>query len=220
MERDPALQEFLVTARQAFHLYAPGAEAAQCMVENAFAALEKAGPATPEQLAQSEARFAEPSEAKTALESGQRLPVVDEWLAKASSIELPDPLLRQVIKNFLAIEPRIRWQRRAKLDMNTASANIFDSHANGMIFGPGGIEERQDVWLGLTLLAPHTRYPDHNHPPAEVYLNLSEGEFRQADGDWFAPGLGGSFYNTPFIIHAMRSKETPLFAFWLLYIPA
>ena len=45
---------------------------------------------------------------------------------------------------------------------------------------------------------------------------LSEGEFRQGDGDWFAPGIGGSFYNVPGIRHAMRSGDTPLFALWAL----
>ncbi len=34
---------------------------------------------------------------------------------------------------------------------------------------------------------------------------LSDGAFRQGDGDWFTPGVGGSLYNTPFITHAMRS---------------
>jgi len=194
--RDPALQDFLAVAREAFDKYARGGQEARSMVERAFSALDSVSPAT--------------------TQAGQRLPVVDVWLAQATSIELQDPLLQQMMRNFVAIEPHIRWRQRPKLDMNTASANIVESHANGMIFGPGGIEEREDVWLGLTLLAPHTRYPDHNHPPAEVYLNLSAGEFRQADGDWFAPGVGGSFYNVPSIIHAMRSTDTPLFAFWLL----
>ena len=45
---------------------------------------------------------------------------------------------------------------------------------------------------------------------------LSDGEFRQGDADWFTPGVGGSFYNTPFITHAMRSAHTPLFSFWAL----
>jgi len=200
MEREPALQQFLQTAKQAFTHYVQGGKAASIMVEQAFASLEDCcSPATL---------------------SGQRLPVVDAWLETATSIELQDLLLQQMIKNFVAIEPRIKWQRRPHLDMATASANIVDCHANGMIFGPGGIEESKDVWLGLTLLAPHTRYPDHSHPPAEVYLNMSAGEFRQADGDWFAPGVGGSFYNVPSIIHAMRSTDTPLLAFWLLHAAA
>jgi len=197
MGRDLALQDFCGLAQAAFYKYVRGGEAARQMVQSAFTALEWETAAT--------------------TEPGQRLPVVDKWLTTAVAIQPQDVLLQQMISHFVMIEPRIRWRRREKLDMNTASANIVESHANGMIFGPGGIEERSDVWLGLTLLAPHTRYPDHNHPPAEVYLNLSEAEFRNGESDWFAPGIGGSFYNVPLIIHAMRSAETPLFAFWLLY---
>ena len=47
---------------------------------------------------------------------------------------------------------------------------------------------------------------------------LSDGEFRQGDADWFTPGIGGSFYNTPLITHAMRSGAPPLFAFWALWV--
>jgi hypothetical protein len=85
-----------------------------------------------------------------------------------------------------------------------------------MIIGPGGLEERSDIWLGVTLMAPHVRYPDHNHTPEEVYLVMSPGAFRQGEGEWFSPGIGGSFYNVPKIKHAMRSTDTPLLAFWAL----
>ena len=45
---------------------------------------------------------------------------------------------------------------------------------------------------------------------------MSAGECRQADGPWFEPGVGGSFYNPPGIVQAMRSSSEPLFAFWAL----
>jgi len=85
-----------------------------------------------------------------------------------------------------------------------------------MIVGPNGIERRDDLLIGVSLLAPNVRYPDHTHPPEETYLVLSEGSFRQNDGAWFEPGIGGTFYNPPGIGHAMRSGEAPLFAVWLL----
>lgn len=99
-----------------------------------------------------------------------------------------------------------------------ASSNFRDGHANAMILGPGGLEDRNDLWLGVTLMAPHVRYPDHDHPPEETYLVLSHGEFKQADKDWFSPGIGGSFYNPPGIKHAMRSLDRPLLAFWALLV--
>jgi hypothetical protein len=87
-----------------------------------------------------------------------------------------------------------------------------------MILGPAGLEHRTDVWLGVSLMAPSVRYTDHAHAPEETYLVLSEGEFRQGEADWFTPGVGGSFYNPPWIKHAMRSGAAPLFAFWALWV--
>ena len=140
------------------------------------------------------------------------------YLEAALDLETEDPLLQEVVDRFRVIEPLLEWRRRPTYDKLTASENFVDGHANAMIFGPGGMEERQDVWLGVTLLAPNVRYPDHTHTPEEVYLVLSEGKFLQDERGWFTPGVGGSFYNVPHIRHAMRSGDRPLFAFWALRV--
>ncbi|UWU24580.1 dimethylsulfoniopropionate lyase (plasmid) [Rhizobium sp. CB3060] len=147
--------------------------------------------------------------------NGSRLPVC-AFLADALSVHTSDPALRRIMELFRRVEPLLEWRQRTKYDAATASENFLDGHANAMIIGPGGLEVRNDLWFGVTLLAPRVRYPDHNHPPEETYLVLSDGEFRQEDGDWFSPGIGGSFYNIPGIKHAMRSVDTPVFAFWVL----
>lgn len=125
------------------------------------------------------------------------------------------PGLSRLIERFRTLEPRLQWRRKTTAD-TSASENFDEGHANAMIIGPGGLEERSDLWLGVTLMAPNVRYPDHDHAPEEVYLVLSPGEFRQGDGDWFSPGVGGSFYNLPGIKHAMRSGSAPLLALWAL----
>ena len=147
-------------------------------------------------------------------EPGSRLPACD-YLDAALSVETSQPSLQRLIGQFKRIEPQLKWSRRPTFD-GTASENFFSGHANAMIVGPGGLEERNDLWLGATIMAPNVRYPDHDHAPEEVYLVLSQGEFMQGYGNWFSPGIGGSFYNVPNIRHAMRSADTPLFAFWAL----
>lgn len=147
--------------------------------------------------------------------SGCSLPVCS-YLQRALSVETHHECLRSLIDQFAAIEPLLTWRRRLTFDAGTASSNFGNGHANAMIIGPNGLEDRLDVWLGVSLLAPEVRYPDHSHPPEEVYLVMSEGEFRQEEGAWFAPGIGGSFYNRRRIRHAMRSVNSPLFAFWVL----
>jgi hypothetical protein len=146
----------------------------------------------------------------------QRLPVCAH-LDAALSIATTEGLLRDVLDRFAAIAPRLHWRRRPRPGHDTtASANYEDGHANAIVLGLGGLEERADVQVGVSLLAPNVRYPDHDHPPEEVYLVLSEGEFRQGSSDWFSPGVGGSLYNRPMIRHAMRSGARPLFAMWML----
>ena len=89
-----------------------------------------------------------------------------------------------------------------------------------MIVGPHGLEPRDDVWVGVSLLAPAVLYPDHRHLPEEIYLVLSKGYWRQESDAWLQPGIGGIVYNPPDIVHAMRSGEAPLFAIWCLWAPA
>ena len=60
------------------------------------------------------------------------------------------------------------------------------------------------------------RYPDHHHPPPEVYLSLTPGSWWKEGRSWTEPGIGGTVYNEPNVVHAMRSHGTPLFAFWCL----
>jgi hypothetical protein len=148
-------------------------------------------------------------------EPGRRLAVCSRFLDEAMAVETGEPPLRALLESFRSIEPSLEWVTKPVYDAS-ASQNFPTSHANAMIAGPKGLEDRSDVWLGVTLMAPHVRYPNHDHPPEETYLVLSEGEFMQADNNWFTPGIGGSFYNPPGIRHAMRSGGRPLLALWAL----
>ena len=50
-----------------------------------------------------------------------------------------------------------------------------------VVVGRGGLEPRADVLIGISLLAPTVAYPEHRHPPEEVYLVLSPGEWRKLE---------------------------------------
>jgi hypothetical protein len=145
---------------------------------------------------------------------GDRLPTC-QFLEEALSYAESATTLRTLCKCFRDVEPQLRWRRRTNND-SSASDNFPENHANALICGPGGLEERSDVWVGVSLLAPHVRYPNHRHQPEEVYLFLSEGEFLHGDTAWFTPGLGATPYNPSNIVHAMRSGDQPLLALWVL----
>jgi hypothetical protein len=114
---------------------------------------------------------------------------------------------------FAAIAPLLAWQAKAGGDAAFAAG-----HANAQIVGPDGPGRSDVLRLGASLVAPGVTYPDHRHPPEELYLVLSPGEWRQEARDWHAPGIGGMVHNPPDIVHAMRAaRDAPLLAIWCLW---
>lgn len=110
--------------------------------------------------------------------------------------------------------PRLAWTRRGSAEPGTA---FYDGHANATLMGPGALEERRDVWIGLSLIAPGVSYPEHGHVPEESYLPLGPGQWWNSAMGWMDPKGGALIYNPPGIAHAMRAvPEAPLFALWLL----
>ena len=118
--------------------------------------------------------------------------------------------------------PRIGWYRRQGLDAE-AEPDFPERHALASLIGPadraGSLEVRDDLRVGVSLVAPGASYPDHQHPPEELYLALTAGDWRQDRGPWFAPGPGGIVYNTANIFHGMRAADEPQLALWCLPVP-
>lgn len=194
-DRSTLLQTFLEHADQAFtaHTHAPEARR---VVRSVFAALTVPG---------------------TPGEEGEIVPEI----AREHLPHLLDPghfsdvLLQELAISFSDLAPHLAWTRR-KGDAPNASAGFDAGHANAMIVGPGGLERRSDVWLGVSLLAAGIRYPDHSHPPEEAYLSLTAGAFRQQGQDWTEVSAGGTFHNPPGVTHAMRAGAAPMLTFWAL----
>ncbi|MEI7597946.1 MAG: dimethylsulfonioproprionate lyase family protein [Aestuariivirga sp.] len=147
----------------------------------------------------------------------QRLPACDHPLAAAlagtSAQHSPLPELGTA---FGALEGGLHWYRRKNAE--ALGQPFIDGHANAVLIGPDGIEQRDDVLVGATVMAPHIVYPDHDHPPEEVYIAMSPGEWWNAEMNWTEPGPGGIIYNPPGILHAMRSHTKPFLALWFLPI--
>lgn len=192
MERPQELQDFLDIALPAMRARAPQGESQASLAWIAQAAETPGAPGA----------------------APDRLPVVERVLDRALDRKVDEPDLAALLAALRALAPRLIWRRRA--GNATASPGFDDEHANAMLLGPGGVEERRDLWIGLSLIAPGIRYPDHQHAPEETYLVLSPGSFWRDGGEWFQPGVGGSFYNSPNIFHAMKAEDEPLLALWAL----
>ncbi|MDQ2065329.1 dimethylsulfonioproprionate lyase family protein [Xinfangfangia sp. CPCC 101601] len=143
-----------------------------------------------------------------------RLPVCD-WVAPALELANEGPRAA-LAAAFAGIAHQLQWTRRSSARPEDTA--FWDGHANAVILGPGGLEERSDLMIGATVMAPHTTYGDHNHPPEEVYLSLTPGEWWNAEMDWTDPGAKGAIYNPPAIRHQMRSGAAPFLALW--YLPS
>jgi quercetin dioxygenase-like cupin family protein len=126
----------------------------------------------------------------------------------AASARLPE-----VAAAFAAVAPLLAWRAKPGGDPAFAAG-----HANAQIVGPDGPGRSEVLRLGASLVAPGITYPDHRHPPEELYLVLSPGEWWQAGRDWHAPGIGGVVHHLPDVMHAMRAAPAaPLLAIWCLW---
>jgi quercetin dioxygenase-like cupin family protein len=194
--RPEALRAFLDAVRRGYEGASPGGETRACL-SRVFDALQDPVPVSD----------ADPVRVPTTALLGQAL----EPACRAGGG------LAELADRVLDLDPLLSWKRRGGAAPQ-ASASFPDGHANAMVVGPGGLEDRRDVWVGVSLLAPGVRYPDHSHAPEEIYLVLTDGQFRQGEQEWFTPGVGGTLYNEPNIDHAMASSpDTPLLAVWCLF---
>jgi hypothetical protein len=189
-----ALQEFLAALETAISRAEPSEPAAQ-VVRRVFGATRSADGLPP------------PA-------AGEALPVcalLDQALATAMASGSP---AATVADRLARLAPHLDWYRRGGSE--TVAPAFRDGHANAYIIEPGRVESAKDVMIGVSLMAPDLHYPDHRHPPAEVYYSLSPGSWRQGDGPWVTPGIGGLVHNPSNVVHSMRSADAPLLAIWCL----
>ena len=197
--RSTELQHFINATHRAITPRVNPGEPAGAACERIFTALATAG-------AQHAPRRPEPPPARKHL---------DDALDAARAAP---PSAAALAEAFAAIEPQLCWLRRAGAEK--LPGNFANGHANATIVGDGGLELRDDVRIGVSLLAPQVTYPDHRHPPEELYVALSAGSWRQDLNPWHEPGPGGVVYNQPNVVHAMRSTSSPLLAIWCLWAGA
>ncbi|MFK5732231.1 dimethylsulfoniopropionate lyase [Pseudomonas urmiensis] len=113
--------------------------------------------------------------------------------------------IREICEAFKGIGEDLVWYRsEMPCYAQIASDNFPMGHVNAMIYGPIGLVLSEKLRVGVSLLAPFVRHSDHHHRAKEMYLVVSEGEFRQGEGEWVSPGNRGTLYNPSHIVHAMR----------------
>lgn len=195
-QRDDSLQALLDAAQTCLRSPAPRhGPAVEAMIHTLFARLATA------------AKAVSPSASTPPAVLRQLEPALD--LARQAS-----PELAVLADRLERIAPRLSWKRTDRV----GEPALADGYAGAILVGADGLETRDDVRVGVSLMAPGVTYPDHRHPPEEIYVVLSGGEWRQNAEPWHAPGRGGLVHNPPNIVHAMRATSTPLLAMWFLLV--
>jgi hypothetical protein len=189
------LDTVLRLAQQAFHASTRRPDSALAVATKIFSALETPG------------NSGKPAEPAT-------LPVCEHIAPALGSAHQGSACIGELADAFEALAPRLEWWRRP----GAAAGEFYEGHANARLVGPRGMEQRDDVLAGASLVAPGVRYPDHHHPPEEIYVVLTPGEWRQESRPWHEPGVGAVVHNPPGIVHAMRAGDTPLLALWFLWL--
>lgn len=94
------------------------------------------------------------------------------------------------------------------------SVNFHKNHSHALLIGPGGLEHRTNLRMGMTVLGPYTRFPDHDQRRSRVFLPLSAGEFGFGDEDWITASGGQVLFNGAGQGCAIRCTHSPLVMLW------
>jgi len=155
---------------------------------------------------------------RTARSGRQRLegetasPPIDAWQRTLSKIKGSDGELAGLMTYLEQIGPHLSWYRSRVGPF--ASVNFEKSHAHSTILGPGGVEERSDVQLGVTLMAPYCRFPDHFEKQRRVFLFLSAAEACLRDREWMRAEPGTIVFSDAGDKFALRCTSEPVLAVW------
>lgn len=95
-----------------------------------------------------------------------------------------------------------------------ASVHFEKSHAHGVVIGPGGVEDRSDVRIGVTYMEPYSRFPDHVKTVPRAFLLMSSSEISMDGRNWFPASAGTVFASDAGQSFAMRCTAKPLLAVW------
>ena len=155
----------------------------------------------------------EPAEVMKALE----LDACRHLSAALMNAESGPEQVAYLARAFEALAPALCWRLRPP-DLGE-DPKFRGGHANADIIGPTGLGRHDDIVLGVSLMAPGVTYPDHNHPPEEIYIVMSKGDWFSEKEGWYTPSVGEVIHHRPNIVHAMCSGAEPLLAVWCLKRP-
>ena len=100
-----------------------------------------------------------------------------------------------------------------------ASPRTTDGGSDVALAPINDVRDLGSLTCGLMLLAPNAVYPEHSHPPQEIYLPIAGG------GSWRYGGQANFrvladdalVYNNPGDVHSVVADDEPLLALYILW---
>ncbi|MCZ7472262.1 MULTISPECIES: dimethylsulfonioproprionate lyase family protein [Rhizobium/Agrobacterium group] len=94
-----------------------------------------------------------------------------------------------------------------------ASLNFERNHAHAVLGAPK-TDSSDKVLLGITIMAPYTRFPDYVLRLPRVMFPLSPGEYKSISGEWKSHQIGSPIVCAAGREFAMRCASQPLLSLW------
>ncbi len=130
-------------------------------------------------------------------------------VVSASLLSAPD-----VAAALAALEEDLNWRQNPNYsDEAMGQPGYMNNYAYAEVIGPHGVYPGDDFLLGLFLLGPGLKYPNHAHPAPELYWILSgQSEWRMRDEPFEPREPGETIWHEPFVPHATNTGATPMLA--------
>ncbi len=124
--------------------------------------------------------------------------------------KLKDIIESPYLFNFQEIATNLKWRPSPRTDPDAKVIAL--SSFNEML-------KLGDLVAGFMFMTPNQIYPEHRHPPQEVYFVLS------GKASWLYGGneeyqqqqAGDIIYNHPNDLHGMKTEDEPLLAMYFLW---
>jgi len=112
-----------------------------------------------------------------------------------------------------ALAPALAWTY--SYPARAGGPDLSCAVAFSQIVGPIGFRRSDRLRLGLTLIAPETRYPPHAHPAIETYLVIAGTALWSLGAGRARPQPPGALIlHRSGMAHAMQTGTEPLLAIW------
>jgi hypothetical protein len=121
--------------------------------------------------------------------------------------------MESLTQAFAALEPDLRWIRTEHYREKLGDA-YMENYCYTNVLGYEGLIEHDRVIATFFIIGPGRHYPRHHHEAEEIYFPFGgDTLWSQNDEPPRERPAGEAVHNTPWLPHAMTTRETPLFTF-------